>query len=101
MTPRGRALAAIEHQPTDRAPADYGAHKSVTDGPMAKLGVADQEELLRALGVDLRGIGFNYYHPRSEPDADGCRRDMRGARRLVGEPTPDRPASIWPCHVRG
>lgn len=96
MTPRERALAAIEHRATDRAPADYGAHKAVTDGLMAKLGVADQEELLRALGVDLRGVGFNYYHPRTEPDADGYRRDMWGARWLVGEPTPDRPASVWP-----
>ena len=96
MTSRERVLQAINHKRTDRAPADYGAHQDVSDRLIAKLGVADQEGLLQALHVDMRCVGFNYYYPRSEPDADGYRRDMWGAKWLVGEPTADRPASIWP-----
>ena len=31
VTSRERVLLAIDHRKTDRAPADYGAHKDVTD----------------------------------------------------------------------
>ena len=71
MTSRERVLQAIAHKPTDRAPADYGAHPSVTDGLMRKLGVADYEELLKALGVDMRRVHFDYGQPDTGPDADG------------------------------
>ena len=54
---RERVLEAAAHRPTDRAPADFHAIPVVTDGLIAKLGVADTEELLVALGVDMRRIG--------------------------------------------
>ena len=68
MTPRERVLQAIAHNPTDRAPADYGAHQSVTDGLIQKLGVANAEELLSALHVDMRRVSFNYGQSDTGPD---------------------------------
>jgi uroporphyrinogen decarboxylase len=81
MHPRERALAAINHQPTDRAPADFSAHREVTERLLTRLGLGEYEELLQALGCDLRHAGwFNYSQPRSEPDADGWVTDMWGGR---------------------
>ena len=81
MNSRDRVLQAIAHRPTDRAPADYSAHGTVTDGLIEKLGVVDTEELLVSLGVDLRRILFDYSQPDTGPDADGYMRTMWGARR--------------------
>jgi len=80
MTPRERVLAAIEHKPTDRTPADYQAHQQVTDALIEKLGLKSYEELLQALNVDMRRIGCNYYQPETGPDADGYYRTMWGVR---------------------
>lgn len=96
MIPRERVLQAVAHQPTDRAPANYGAHRGVTDRLIAKLGVNNDEELLCALGVDLRAVSFNYYQPPAAPDADGYERDMWGGRKLVGEPKDGKPAYLSP-----
>ena len=96
MTPRERVLLAIDHQKTDRAPADYGAHQDVTDGLIEKLGVADHEELLQALGVDMRRVGLNYYHPESEPDEAGYKRTMWGVRHREADPGDGRPNWIAP-----
>jgi len=78
MTQRERVLAAIAHQKTDRAPANYGAHKEVTDKLIERLGVKDREELLRAFGVEMRRIGFSYGQPDSAPDERGIIRNMWG-----------------------
>ena len=80
MTSRERVLQAIAHQPTDRAPADYGAIPAVTDALIRKLGVADYEELLVALGVDMRRIGFDYGQPDTDLDAEGYVRTMWGGK---------------------
>ncbi len=80
MLPRERVLAAIDHLPTDRAPANYSALTEVTERLMRRTGVADYEELLRLLQVDMRRIRFSYYQPDSEPDAEGYRRTMWGLR---------------------
>ena len=96
MTPRERVLLAVDHRKTDRTPADYGAHKDVTDRLIEKLGVADYEELLDALGVDMRRIGLNYYHPETEPDADGYKRTMWGVRHREADPGDGRPSWIPP-----
>ena len=47
-------LAAIEGKKTDRTPADYQGLPVVTEGLIAKLGVADEEEMREALGIDRR-----------------------------------------------
>lgn len=96
MTPRERVLQAIAHKPTDRAPADYGAHQAVTDGLIQKLGVANAEELLEALHVDMRRIGFNYGLPDTGPDSDGYMRTMWGARRREKDPGDGRPNYVSP-----
>ncbi len=80
MTSRERVLRAIAHKPTDRAPADYGGLQVVTDGLIRKLGVANYEELLQALHVDMRRISLNYYQPETGPDAEGWMRNMWGAK---------------------
>ncbi|MHC4915823.1 MAG: uroporphyrinogen decarboxylase family protein [Planctomycetota bacterium] len=84
MTPRERVLAAIDHKPTDRTPADYGAHSGVTERLIDTLGVADAEELLRALGVDMRRVRLNHNQPESEPDDAGYVLNMWGARTREG-----------------
>lgn len=91
MTPRERVLLAVEHKATDRTPSDYQAVWPVTAALIDKLGVADLEELLRTLGVDMRRVGFVYEQPQTGPDADGYMRDMWGARRLRRDP--DGPAA--------
>jgi len=82
MTPRERVLDATDHKRTDRAPADYMAHDDVTDRLIERLGLADREELLRALGTDMRRIPMDYGQPDTGPDADGYRRNMWGNRTL-------------------
>lgn len=98
MTSRERVLQAIAHKPTDRAPADYSAHQGVTDGLIGKLGVADYEGLLRALGVDMRRIGFHYGQPDTGPDADGYMRTMWGAKVRKTDPGDGRPNLLLPFH---
>lgn len=96
MTSRERVLRAVARKPTDRAPADYGAHQEVTDKLIGKLGVADYEELLAALHVDMRRISFNYGQPDTGPDADGYMRTMWGARQREKDPGDGRPNYISP-----
>lgn len=78
MTSRERILLAIGHKKTDRTPADYRAHQQVTDSLIEKLGVADSEELLQALYVDMRRIPFDYRQPDTGPDAAGYMCNMWG-----------------------
>ena len=96
MTPRERVLLAIGHKKSDRTPANYAAHQVVTDRLIEKLGVADVEELLQALHVDMRRITFSYSQPDSEPDADGYVRTMWGARRRSSDPGDGEPQYISP-----
>jgi uroporphyrinogen decarboxylase len=96
MTSRERVFQAIAHRRTDRAPADYGAHQGVTDGLVKKLGVADSEELLRALHVDFRRIWFDYGQPDAGPDAEGYMRSKWGIRYLAKETGDGRPYLLLP-----
>lgn len=80
MTSRERVFAALNRQSTDRAPANYSAHKEVTERLLARLGLRDYEELLQFLHVDMRHVGFSYYQPETGPDADGYMRTLWGAR---------------------
>jgi uroporphyrinogen decarboxylase len=93
---RERVLLAIQHKKTDRAPADYEAHQEVTDALIARLGVADREELLQALHVDMRRIWFDYYQPETGPDADGYMRTMWGVRYRDVNPGDGQPNWISP-----
>ena len=96
MTSRERVLLAIAHKKTDRAPANYGAHKDVTERLIQRLGLKDYEELLQALNVDMRRIGINYNQPDTGPDADGYLRTMWGVRKRKENPGDGRPNWIPP-----
>ena len=96
MTSRERVLRTLNHRKTDRLPADYSAHKEVTEHLMARLGAKDYEELLQALHVDIRRIPAPYSQPASEPDAHGYQRDMWGTRRRDNDPGDGRPNWISP-----
>lgn len=89
MTSRERVLRALERRTTDRAPANYSAHREVTDRLRSRLGVADDEALLQALGVDLRAIMFSSQQPDSGPDAEGYLRTMWGVRYHPGKADDD------------
>lgn len=80
MTPRERVLAALMHEPTDRAPADYGAHGEVTERLIARLGLRDEDGLREYLGVDLRQIPVAEVLPPGEPDDEGYITNMWGLR---------------------
>ena len=96
MTPRERVLQAIAHRPTDRAPANYGAHQGVTNRLVDRLGVADTEELLVSLGVDMRRIRFAHNQPATGPDAEGYTRNMWGGRRRETDPGDGLPNYVSP-----
>lgn len=96
MTSRERVLSALAHQPTDRAPADFGAIPAVTEALIRKLGVANHEELLVALGVDMRRIWFDYGHPDTGPDAAGYMLNMWGARHRKTDPGDGQPNHLPP-----
>ena len=96
MLARERVLLSIEHRQADRTPADYGAHEEVTEGLIERLGVADYEELLQALGVDMRRVGINYNQPESEPDEKGYVTNMWGAARPACEQIWGTQEAIYP-----
>ncbi|MBM4050212.1 MAG: hypothetical protein FJ279_34380, partial [Planctomycetes bacterium] len=96
MNPRERVLLAVGHKKTDRAPANYGAQKEVTEKLIQRLGLKDEEELLQALHVDLRRIPANYAQPDTGPDADGYLRNMWGLRYRKTDPKDGRPNRIPP-----
>ena len=96
MIPRERVLQALAHKATDRAPADYGGHQVVTDGLIRKLGLANFEELLAALHVDMRRIHLDYYQPETGHDSDGYMRSMWGGRHREKEVADGRPKFISP-----
>ena len=86
MTSRERVLLAINHKKTDRAPADYDASTEVTAKLIQRLGIADHEELLQALQVDMRRISCDYGQPEADPDFDGYLRTMWGGKRRKKDP---------------
>ena len=96
MTPRERVLRAIGHQKTDRTPADYAAHQQVTEALIDRLGVADKEELLQALHVDMRRVRFGYGQSATGPDAEGYMRSMWGLRYREDDEGDEGPAQIFP-----
>lgn len=97
MWPRERVLRAIEHLPTDRAPTDYGARPEISEGLIARLGVADYEEMLQALGIDMRRIDAPYVQAPVGPDDQGYLTNMWGTRYREGDQGSDsHPAAISP-----
>ncbi|HEY3378278.1 MAG TPA: uroporphyrinogen decarboxylase family protein [Armatimonadota bacterium] len=96
MTSRERVLAALAHQPTDRAPANYHGKDTVTARLIEHEGVRDKAELLCLLGVDFRSVGCPYTLPNSEPDAEGYVRNMWGVRSHPEKSINDPSKTIYP-----
>jgi uroporphyrinogen decarboxylase len=73
LTPRQRVRAVLDHRLPDRLPIDYRAEPEVSAALRQRLGVATQERLLEALGVDVRWVGVPYYDhvdARALPDGE-------------------------------
>jgi len=84
MTSRERVLRAFSRQTPDRVPINYFANPAI-DRRLKEhygLGEHDSEGLLRALGVDFRGVDAPYVGPQLHPDL------------------PDRSIDIWGIHRR-
>jgi len=66
MTSKERVLAAFHHTEPDRVPINYFANPGIQGRLMAHLGLEpnDGAGLLKALGVDFRGVGAPYTGPR-------------------------------------
>ncbi len=77
MTSRERVLAAFSRTEGDRVPVDYDANAGI-DARLKRhfrLAADDDEGLLRALGVDFRGVGAPYEEPKIHADVPGRRVD--------------------------
>jgi uroporphyrinogen decarboxylase len=80
MTPRERVLAAIDHQGTDRVPADFWAEDEVWDRLIRDLGVQSRDEVLEQFDIDVR-----YVSPVYPPDviSNGVKQNMWGERWMM------------------
>ena len=63
MTARERVLAAFSHREPDRVPVWYGAASGLTKRLIERCRVADEEALLRRLGIDFRSVRPRYVGP--------------------------------------
>lgn len=89
MSPRERVLDATSHKKVDRPPADFEATQDVIDRLLKRLGLNDNEELLRYFGVDFRRVGMSYHQPDTGPDADGYLRNLWGLKWNPSKATTD------------
>jgi uroporphyrinogen decarboxylase len=81
LTSRERVQLALAGKETDRVPVDFLATPEAWAGLKRALAVADSDEVLRVLGVDLRHPRQPYVGPVPTVDADGSWRDEWGVRR--------------------
>ncbi|MHC5056261.1 MAG: uroporphyrinogen decarboxylase family protein, partial [Planctomycetota bacterium] len=70
MTSKERVRAALSRTEPDRVPVDYSANPGIDARLKTHFGLEpdDGEGLLRALGVDFRGVGAPYRGPRLHED---------------------------------
>ena len=80
MTPRERVMAAIDHQPTDRVPADLWAEDEVWERLIRDLGARNRDDVLERFDVDLR-----YVSPVYPPETitNGVKQNMWGERWMM------------------
>ena len=74
MTSRERVLTTLSHHAADRVPINYSANADIDRRLKKHFGLAadDGEGLLKALGVDFRGVGAPYRGPRVAPGHSGA-----------------------------
>lgn len=79
MTSRERTKQALRHEWPDRVPVDFWSTREADERLEKRLGLRTREELLKALGVDVRYIaGPRYVGPELETDREGRQRDVWG-----------------------
>jgi uroporphyrinogen decarboxylase len=80
MNSRDRVMAAVNHQQTDRVPADLWAEDEVWQRLERDLGVGSQDAVRQRLDVDVR-----YISPVYPPDvvANGVKQNMWGERWMM------------------
>lgn len=84
MIARERVLAALAHREPDRVPVDFWAVPETKQRLSARLGIAGDEALLRALGVDLRYVvGPSFVGQERRVWPDGSVEDLWGVRRVA------------------
>ncbi len=82
MNHRERVLTALAHRAPDRLPRDYWATPEVTGRLCGHFRLADQESLLRRLGIDLRYVaGPSYVGRPLRRCGDGSAEDLWGVLR--------------------
>ena len=82
MTSRERVLTTLDHREPDRAPWDFWAGAEVGERLRKHFACDTQEELLVALGVDLRYVrGPSYVGQEFRTYEDGTVEDLWGVRR--------------------
>jgi len=64
MSSRKRVIRTFQYEKTDRVTIGYSANPGIQQRMMAAFGVSDHEDLLKALGVDYRGISAPYIGPQ-------------------------------------
>ena len=78
LTSRQRVQLALQHRPTDRVPVDFLATPECWANLKKHLGLADEESVLKCLGVDLRQPRLRYGGPPLPTFPDGSYRDAWG-----------------------
>ena len=83
MTPKERVLTTFTRRAADRVPIDYSANPVIDERLKKHFGLAldDAEGLLRALGVDFRGVWAPYTAAPPHAEIPGRTVDMWGIRR--------------------
>ncbi|HEY3322711.1 MAG TPA: uroporphyrinogen decarboxylase family protein [Planctomycetota bacterium] len=83
LTSRERVRRTLARQMPDRVPVNFAANPGIERRLKAHFDLKedDTEALLRALGVDFRGIGAPYVGPKLHPDVPDRSVDMWGIHR--------------------
>jgi uroporphyrinogen decarboxylase len=85
LSPRERVRCALRHEVPDRTPLFIKAEKEVWPRLRQHLGVADNEDVMQRLGIDIRTVGARYVGPQREVYGDGSFIDVLGHHRKVAE----------------
>jgi uroporphyrinogen decarboxylase len=80
MNSRERVSAAIARTRPDRTPADYKAEPDVNARVLERLGVAEYEDLLQALQVDIRRLNSRQVARFDKGLGEGVKEDYWGIR---------------------
>ena len=84
LSPYERVETALAHRTPDRTPFDFWAVPEAIEKLKAYLGAADEQEVLRLLGVDCRLVRPDYIGPQPQTFPDGTFYTPWGShRRLV------------------